>query len=57
MATDMKELVSCVRGYQAVWTPRIGDGLTCRREVANVVDRYAVGVYFGDNLVGRYHVG
>ena len=69
----MKELVSCVRGchvYQAVWTPTIGDKLTCRREVGN-----AVAVYSDDNLVGhlpkkisiacslflrhggRYHVG
>ena len=31
----------------------IGDELTCRREVANAVDRYAVGVYFDDNLVGH----
>lgn len=56
MATGTKELVSCVRGYhvyQAIWTPTIGDELTCRREVANAVDRYAVGVYFDDNLVGH----
>lgn len=39
---------SCVRGYhvyQEVWTPVIGEELVCRREMGNVQDRYAVGIY------------
>ena len=32
----------------------IGDELTCRREVGDAVDRYAVAVYSDDNLVGHF---
>lgn len=51
------EMMSVIRGfhiYCAVWTPVVGEELESRREVGNVVDRYAVGVYKPDGtLVGH----
>ena len=39
------EFQSCIRGYhvyEAVWTPVIGEVLTCARETTNSHDPYAV---------------
>ena len=59
MATvERMEITSFVRGYHiysTVWTPTVGEELICKREVGNLVDRYAVGVYkqVNDALVGH----
>ena len=50
------EMRSCVRGYhvyKSIWTPVIGKELQCMRDVGNVIDRYAVGVYKNNILVGH----
>ena len=47
---------SCVCGfhvYQDVWTPVMGEILVCRRETANIEDRYAVAVYKSEEMVGH----
>ena len=47
---------SVVRGhhvYKDIWTPEIGEELTCRREVGNIHDLHAVAVICGRNVVGH----
>ena len=58
MATAEMEITSLVLEYHiyyTVWTPTVGEELICRREVGNLIDRYAVGVYKQVNnvLVGH----
>ena len=45
----MEEFVAptCIRGYHVyrkIWSATIGEKLVCKREISNVVDRYAVSV-------------
>ncbi len=50
------DIPSCIRGhhiYHEVWTPTIGERLECRREMTNIVDRYAVCVYKSEQLIGQ----
>ena len=55
--TSEIQIDSCIRGYhvyQTIWAPTIGEELNCRREMANIVDRYAIGVCkLDDTLVGH----
>jgi len=47
---------SVVRGhhiYKDIWTPEIGEELTCRREVGNIYDLHAVAVIRGNAIVGH----
>ena len=47
---------SVVRGhhiYKDIWTPEIGEELTCRREVGNIHDLHAVAVLRGSDVVGH----
>ena len=48
--------VSCVRGYHVykqIWQASIGEELECRRQISNVVDRYAVCTMKDDEIVGH----
>ena len=50
------EVESCVRGYhiyKAVWTPTIGEVLSCTRETVNLHDHYAVKVERSGVIVGH----
>lgn len=41
------EVKSCIEGhhvYNTTWTPVLGECLTCKRELDNVKDRYAVSI-------------
>ena len=41
------EIDSCIRGYHAngvIWTPSVGELLSCERKMANTEDPYAVAV-------------
>ena len=43
----MFEIQSCVRGYHVykdIWTPSVGETLSCEREEDNTADPYAVAV-------------
>lgn len=47
---------SCIRGYHIykdIWTPVIDEELQCRREPANIIDRYAVAVLKSGTIVGH----
>ena len=47
---DTHEVVSCVRGYHIygnIWTPSVGDLLSCERESGNLNDLYAVALKNG----------
>ena len=47
---------SVVRGhhiYKDIWTPEIGEELTCRREVGNIHDLHAVAILRGRDVVGH----
>ena len=47
---------SVVRGhhvYKDIWTPEIGEELTCRREVGNIHDLHAVAILRGGDVVGH----
>ena len=47
---------SVVRGhhiYKDIWTPVIGEELTCRREVGNIHDLHAVATIRGSDVVGH----
>ena len=49
-------LDSCIRGhhvYKNVWTPIMGEQLSCKRETGNNKDRYAVAVLQDRNTVGH----
>ena len=38
---------TCIRGYRVyrrIWSATIGEKLVCKREISNVVERYAVSV-------------
>ena len=53
---DELTLSSCIRGfhvYREIWTPVIGEVLTCKRQPSNMVDRYAVRVVKGTETVGH----
>ena len=55
-ARDEARISSCVRGYHIYkekWTAVIGEVLCCARETGNVLDRYAVGVLKGGDIVGH----
>ena len=51
------EVESCVRGhhvYSTIWNPVLGERLTCKRELDNVEDRYAVAICKDeDTVVGQ----
>ncbi len=50
------DIPSCIRGhhiYHEVWTPTVGERRECIREMTNIVDRYAVGVYKSEQLIGH----
>ena len=50
------EIDSCIRGYHAygaIWTPAVGEHLSCEREMANTEDPYAVAVMRGSTEEGR----
>ena len=47
---------SCIRGHHVfknVWTPTVGEQLTCQREIGNNKDRYAVVVLRNRTTVGH----
>ena len=47
---------SCIRGYHVfknVWTPTVGEQLTCQREIGNNKDRYAVVILRNRTTVGH----
>ena len=49
-------VVSSVRGhhvYKDIWTPAIGEVLTCTQELTNAHDVYAVAVKRGADIVGH----
>ena len=53
---DELTLSSYIRGfhvYREIWTPVIGEVLTCKRQPSNMVDRYAVRVVKGTETVGH----
>ena len=39
--------------YKNIWTPEIGEELTCRREVGNIHDLHAVAIIHGSTVVGH----
>ena len=48
------EVESCVRGhhvYSTIWNPVLGERLTCKRELDNVEDRYAVAICKDEDTV------
>ena len=48
------EVESCVRGhhvYSIIWNPVLGERLTCKRELDNVEDRYAVAICKDEDTV------
>ena len=50
------EIDSCIRGYHtygAIWTPAVGEHLSCERETANTEDPYAVAVKRRSTVVGH----
>ena len=50
------EIDSCIRGYHAygvIWTPTVGEHLSCEREMANTEDPYAVAVMRRSTVVGH----
>ena len=50
------ESQSCVRGfhvYKSIWTPFIGETLSCSRETTNLHDPFAVKVLKTDEIVGH----
>ena len=50
------EIDSCIRGYHAygaIWTPAVGEHLSCERETANTEDPYAVAVMRRSTVVGH----
>ena len=51
------EVESCVRGhhvYSTIWTPVLGELLSCRRELDNSEDRYAVAICnVADTVIGH----
>ena len=54
----MEEFVAptCIRGYhiyRRIWSATIGKKLVCKREISNVVDRYAVTVLKDSTVVGH----
>ena len=56
MATARVEVETVIRGhhvYKEIWTPTLGEVLTCRRETDNFHDRFAVVVMKGTDLVGH----
>ena len=47
---------SCIRGYHVygkIWSATIGEKLVCKRQISNVIDRYAVSVVKDDVIVGH----
>ena len=47
---------SCVRGYHVyctVWTPVLDEELECMRDSANIMERYSVGTFKRNVLVGH----
>ena len=47
---------SCIRGHHVfkdVWTPTVGEQLSCQRETGNNKDRYAVAVLRDHTIVGH----
>jgi hypothetical protein len=52
----MFEFESCIRGhhvYQSIWSGSVGEVLSCRQELRNAEDPFAIGVYKEDTLVGH----
>ena len=50
------EFQSCIRGfhvYKSIWTPFIGETLSCSRETSNLHDPFAVKVLKTDEIVGH----
>ena len=48
------EVESCIRGhhvYSTIWTPVLGELLSCKRELGNAKDQYAVVVCRVDGIV------
>ena len=51
------EVESCVRGhyvYSTIWNPVLGERLTCKRELDNVEDRYAVAICKDEDMHCRW---
>ena len=56
MAAMRVEVETVIRGhhvYKEIWTPTLGEILSCRRETDNFHDRFAVAVMKGTDLVGH----
>ena len=56
MAATRVEVETVIRGhhvYKEIWTPTLGEILSCRRETDNFHDRFAVAVMKGTDLVGH----
>ena len=48
------QIDSCTRGYHAyctIWTPTLSEHISCKREIANVEDPYAVAVMLRNTFV------
>ena len=48
------EIDSCTRGYHAyctIWSPTLGEHISCKREIANAEDPYAVAVMLRNTFV------
>ena len=53
---DEHTMASCIRGYHVyndIWSPYIGETLTCQRQPLNIKDRYAVSVSKARIVVGH----
>ena len=53
---EMSAFASGVRGYriyQDLWKPSIGENLVAKREFNNPMDKHAVKVVKGDEMVGH----
>ena len=54
MATFSVEVMVCgYHVYQGVWTPIVGEELSCRKEYGNTQDPFAVAVLHGTTTVGH----
>ena len=56
MAMTHVEVETVIRGhhvYKEIWTPTLGEMLSCRRETDNFHDWFAVAVMKGTDLVGH----
>ena len=54
MVTHKFECQSCIRGYHIykdIWSSTIGEHFTCKKEMLNSTDRYAIAVLKDDVII------